>query len=120
MTDTGTHKPMSPDEIDGLCEHLNPGRTVGDTMRGLPSMVVLTDIEAWTGLDNVKPVFLPADADDDTMVSYDNGQHADHIVSELAFTPPSGVFELHRLVRELPMHVLEAYRLAAGRKPEGG
>jgi hypothetical protein len=118
-TDAGRHDPMSLDEIDGLCERLNLFRTVGDATRGLPSMVVLNDGETWTALDDVELVFLPADADHDVMGMYDNGEDADHIVPEVRFTPPTGVFDLERLVRGLPMEVLEAYRLKAGREPEG-
>jgi len=117
-TDAGMHEPMTPDEIDGLCERLNLTRTVGDTMRGLPSMVVLNDGETWSPLDDVEMIFLPADADEDVMGMYDNGEDADHIVPEVEFKPPSGMFELDRLVRDLPMEVLEAYRLRAGK--EGG
>ena len=119
-TDAGTHEPMAPGEIDDLCERLNVGSTVGETMRGLPSMVVLSDGETWTSLDDVEIVFLPADADEDVMGMYDSGEDADHIVREVRFTPPSGVFDLDRLVRELPMNVLEEYRLVAGKEPGDG
>lgn len=114
-TDAGTHAPMSLDEIDDLCERLNLTRRVGDATQGLPSMVVLSDAETWSPLDDVEMVFLPADADEDVMGMYDNGEDADHIVPEVEFTPPSGVFDLDRLVRELPMDVLERYRLRAGK-----
>jgi hypothetical protein len=119
-TDAGRHKPMSPDEIDDLCEHLNLTRTVGDAMRGLPSMVVLNDVETWTALDDAELVFLPADACDEVMGMYDNGEDADHIVPEVEFTPPTGVFDLDRLVRDLPVNVLETYRLQAGKKRADG
>lgn len=119
-TDCGRHEPMAPGEINDLCERLNLGRTVGEAMRGLPSMVVLNDAETWTTLDDVELVFLPADAGDDVTGMYDNGEDANHIVPEVTFTPPTGVFDLDRLVRELPMDVLERYRLEAGRKPESG
>lgn len=115
-TDAGTHESMSPDEIDDLCERLNATRTVGDAMRGLPSMIVLNDGETWTALDDVELVFLPGDAGEDVMGMYDNGEDADHIVPEVEFTPPTGVFDLDRLVRDLPMDVLEAYRLRAGKE----
>jgi hypothetical protein len=111
---------MAPREIDRLCERLNLGsRTVGDAMQGLPSMVVLGDGETWTGLGDVELVFLPADPGDDVLCMYDNGEDADHIVPEVAFAPPSGAFDLDRLVRDLPADVLERYRLRAG-KEHGG
>jgi hypothetical protein len=119
-TNGGAHRRMAPREIDRLCERLNLGsRTVSVVMQGLPSMVVLNDGETWTALDDVELVFLPADADDDVMGMYDNGEDADHIVPEVEFRPPTGVFDLDRLVRDLPMEVLEAHRLLAGKKPEG-
>ena len=114
-TDAGTHEPMAPGEFDDLCERLNLSTTVGETMRGLPSMVVLNDGETWTALDDVELVFLPADADEDVTGMYDNGEDADHIVPEVRFTPPSGVFDLDRLVRDLPADALEQYRLRAGK-----
>lgn len=114
-TDGGTHAPMASGEIDDLCERLNLTRTVGDATRGLLSMVVLNDGETWTALDDVELVFLPADADEDVTGMYDSGEDADHIVPEIAFAPPSGVFDLCRLVRDLPMEVLEKYRLRAGK-----
>jgi hypothetical protein len=114
-TDAGEHEPMSPGEIDDLCEHLNLGQSVENATRGLLSMVILNDGETWTSLDRVELVFLPADADGDVLCMYDNGEDADHIVPEVEFKPPSGVFDLDRLVRELPMEVLERYRLRAGK-----
>jgi hypothetical protein len=120
-TNGGIHRRMAPREIDRLCERLNLGsRTVGDVMQGLLSMVVLGDGETWTALGDVELAFLPADPGEDVLCMYDNGEDADHIVPEVEFTPPTGVFDLDRLVRDLPMDVLEAYRLLAGKKPEGG
>ncbi|MBI5486478.1 MAG: hypothetical protein HY905_04020 [Deltaproteobacteria bacterium] len=119
-TDSGNHAPMAPDDIDDLCERLNLSRNVGEVMRGLPSMVVLSGGETWTALDDVELVFLPADADEDILGMYDNGEDADHIVPDVTFTPPAGVFDLDRLVRELPLDVLEEYRLKAGKEPGGG
>lgn len=115
-TDAGMHEPMTPDEVDGLGERLNMPRTVGDATRGLPSMVVLNDGETWSPLDDVEMTFLPADAGEDVLGMYDNGEDADHIVPEVEFKPPSGVFDLDRLVRDLPMEVLERYRLRAGKE----
>ena len=114
-TDGGTHEPLAPGEIDDLCERLNLSTTVDETMRGLPSMVVLSGGETWTALDDVELVFLPADAGGDVMGMYDNGEDADHIVPEVEFKSPTGVFDLDRLVRDLPMDVLEQYRLRAGK-----
>ncbi len=114
-TDAGTHEPLSPDEIDELCERLNLTRTVGDATRGLLSMVVLNDGETWTALDDVELIILPADPGEDVILMYDNGEDADHIVPEVEFAPPSGVFDLDRLVRDLPTEVLERYRLRAGK-----
>jgi len=85
-------------------------------MNGLPSMVVLNDGETWTGLDNVELVFLPDCDEVKEMV--DAGSDANHIIPEVEFTPPTGAFDLERLVEDLPVDVLEQYRLEAGRKPE--
>lgn len=90
--------------------------TVGESTRGLLSMVALNDGETWTALDDVELVFLPADVGDEVMGMYDNGEDADHIVPEVRFTTPSGVFDLDRLVRDLPMDLLEKYRLKAGKE----
>ena len=84
-------------------------------MRGLPTMVVLNDGETWTSLDDVELVFLPADSGDEVMGMYDNGEDADHLVRAVRFTLPSGVFDLDRLVHDLPADALEQYRLRAGK-----
>jgi len=117
-TDAGKHEPMSPDEIDNLCEHLNTAsKTVGEVMRARPSMVVLNDEATWTGIDGVKIVFLPDDPEVFDM--HREGHDADQIVSEAVFAPPAGVFDLARLVLDLPADLLETYRLKAGRENAG-
>lgn len=113
-TDGGSHEPMSPDEVDDLCERLNLGTTVRQGMQGLPTMVVQNDGETWSPLSEMELVFLPEETDD-----YCGGCEAGTIVADTVFAPPSGVFDLERLLGDLPMQVLEAYRLVAGKKPEG-
>jgi hypothetical protein len=111
-TDDGRYEPMSPDEIDDLCERLNLApKTVGAAFDGLPSMVVQNDGDTWCALEGTELAFLPEETD-----SYNDGVEASAIIGETTFSPATGVFDLARLIRELPLDVLETYRLEAGKR----
>jgi len=111
-TDGGVHEPMGLGEIDDLCERLNlTPKTVGAAFDGRPSMVVQNDGDTWCALEGTELAFLPEETD-----SYNDGVEASAIIEETTFSPATGVFDLARLIRELPLDVLEAYRLEAGKR----
>jgi hypothetical protein len=72
-------------------------------------MVVLSDNETWTGLGGCKLVFVPKTPEGDEALA--SGEDANHYIYKLVYDEKSGIFDLEKLIMDLPASTLERYRV---------